>query len=235
MKPRVIVIDEPIHVYDESACKLWQKSLWMKELGYREHYKSSVLPVGADDFIATHLIVADEKPNGSYEPMVMYKSIRKSQADKFKIPFGGLSLLNTTKFQNDKEVLAIVNRSGDISYDSSWTINPAYKKSKETSALLRDFVTMFCCYHHQQFGFSRWMTAGVKQFKIDDYFEWLGGHQVLPEFQLEIIDNQYVRMFYIPDTTNLPKEPLAIAKKMDPYWNERIIFAPTDSALAKVA
>ncbi|MEK6774205.1 MAG: hypothetical protein AABY64_09705 [Bdellovibrionota bacterium] len=235
MNPRVIVIDEPIHIHDETACKLWQKALWMKELGYRNHYKSSVLPVGVDDFVASHLIVADQKKNGELEPMVMYKSIRKSQADKFKIPFGGLSLLNTTKYQNDKEIISVINDGGDISYDSSWTINPIYKSDKETSQLLRDFVTMFCCNHHKEFGFSRWLTAGVKQFKIDDYFEWLGGKQILPEFQLEIIDNQFVRMFYIPDTLHLPAEPLATAKKMDSYWNNRMVFVPEKSVYEKVA
>ncbi len=234
MNPKVLIIDEPIHIYNESMCKVWQKALWLKEIGYRSHYKTSVLPVGVDDFVATHLIIVDQQKNGDMEPMVMYKSIRKSQADKFKIPFGGMSLLSTTPHKDSRILLDILNEPGDISYDSSWTINPKYK-SKEISQLLRDFVTMFCCNFHKEFGYSRWLTAGVRQFKIDNYFEWLGGKQILPEFQLEIIDNQFVRMFYIPDTNNVPAEALEVAKNMDSYWQNRIMCVPEKSNFQNVA
>lgn len=217
MKLQVVIIDEPIHVNDPTSCRLWQKTLWAKEQGYRANYKSSALPLGVDDFFGTHLIVANELPNGDLDPVVMYKSIRKSQTDRFKIPFGGLSLLSTTPYQNHADILAIINAPGDISYDSSWTINPAYKGDKEFSQLLRDFVTMFCCHHHKLAGFSRWLTAGVKQFKIDNYFEWLGGKQILPEFSLEIIDNQKVRMFYIPNTFQISDEVMEVANRMDAY------------------
>lgn len=235
MKLQVVIIDEPVHIENEIACKLWQKTLWAKERGYRENYKSTVLPLGVDDFFGTHLIVAEQLPNGELEPIVMYKSIRKSQADRFQIPFGGLTLLSSTEFKDDPRVHSIVNSDGDISYDSSWTINPDYKKDKEFSQLLRDFVTMFCCNHHKEFGFTRWLTAGVKQFKIDNYFEWLGGEQILPEFSLSIIDNQKVRMFYIPNTENVPSEAAAKAKQMDTYWQNRIVFVPKSRAARNAA
>lgn len=235
MNLRAVIIDEAVHIEDPRVTRLWQKTLWVKEKGYRQNYTSSVLPLGTDDFFATHLIIVDELPNGSWEPVVMYKSVRKSQADRFKIPFGGLSLLSTTPYQSSPIILNILNSAGDISYDSSWTINPDYKKDKDFSKLLRDFVTMFCCFHHLEAGYSRWLTAGVKQFKIDNYFEWLGGQQLFPEFPLEIIDNQLVRMFYVPDTRTVPHEALAVANSMKSYWDNRIVFEPKKSNLIKHA
>lgn len=235
MNLQVVIIDEVVHIDDPQVTRLWQKTLWAKEKGYRQSYKSGVIPMGADDFIATHLIVAEKKSNGDLEPVVMYKSIRKSQAEKFKVPFSGITLLNNTPFQGDPKVLSIVNEPAEISYDSSWTINPIYKKDKDLSLLLRDFVTMFCCFHQLDSGYSRWMTAGAKQFKIDNYFEWLGGQQLLPDFSLQNFDNQFVTLFYIPNTNNLPAEPLATAHKMKSYWDNRMVYKPSASTNIKAA
>lgn len=235
MKLRAVIIDEPIHTYDEQACKLWQKTMWVKEQGYRGSYKSAFLPVGADDFFGTHLIVADELPNGDLVPVAMYKSVRKSQAELFRVPFGVLAMLSTTPHKDSPEVLKIINDGREISYDSAWTINPAYKKDKEFSQLLRDFMTMFACNYHLSFGFDRWLSGGAKQFKVGDYFKWLGGRQIVPDFKLELFDHQTIQLIYIEDTRQLSAEVAEVKSRMEMFWRQRMIFAPKESAVIKVA
>ncbi len=234
MKLRVVVIDEPIHITNEAACDLWRKALWAKELGYRNEYKNSMLPMSTDDFFGTHLIVADEKSSGKLEPVAMYKAVRLSQTKRFRVPFGGMALLKGSKYENSIALEKVLHEPGDISYDSSWSINPTYKKDKEFSQLLRDYITLFCCNLHNSLGYHRWITAGVTRFKIDQYFAWLGGQELLPEFELPIIDNETVRMFYVPDTRALPSQPLAVAFSLQSAWDNRVIFAPTQEIVRQL-
>jgi hypothetical protein len=227
MKLQIIFIDEPIHVEDQIACNLWQKTLWAKEKGYRSHYKAATMPLGADDFFATHYIVAEEKSTGGFEPIAMSKSVRRSQCLKFNVPFGANSLLKAAGLDGDLRISEILKSDDEISYEGSWSINPEYQKDRELSNLLRDYMTLFACRYFQTAGIPRWLAAGVTQFKVDKYFEWLGGKEVVPEFPLEMIDNQTVRMMYFADAYHPPKEPMAIAEGLTSQWNNRIVFKPT--------
>lgn len=233
MKLRLVLIEEAIHIDNPLACRLWQKTLWIKEKGYRQHYKTSVMPVQTDDFFATHYIVAEEMQNGELEPVAMLKSVTQSICRRFNTSFGGLSLLNGTGFEQRKEILDILNGPADISYESSWTINPSYQKDKDLSKKLRDYMTLYACIGLRSRGIPRWLTAGVTQFKIDQYFSWLGGEQVLPSFSLPIIDNQTVRLMYIADTANPPVEPMRVALDLRQDWENRIVFKPAITTLSE--
>src|SRR5690348_11158985 len=127
MQLRFVIIDEPIHVYDPVACSLWQRALWAKELGYRNEYSTSILPMSTDDFFGSHLIVAEELPDGGLEPVVMYKSVRRSQAVRFGVPFGAEALLKGTTAEGSGRLKEILSDPSEISYDSSWSVNPKYK------------------------------------------------------------------------------------------------------------
>ncbi len=231
---RLVIIDEPIHVDDPEACELWRKAIWSKEKGYRNHYKSTIIPAGADDFIATHLIVADQKPSGEMIPVAMYKSLRLSQSLKFNLPFGALQLLKGTQYENSRVVNSLIKENGDISYDSSWTINPTYKISSKLSLTIRDCMTTLACNYHLSFGFSRWIAAGSKQYKVDQYLKWLGCEELLPEFSLSIIDGAEVQMMYHPNTKNQNESVLRVAEKYQYLWDTRILFKPTSNATEKV-
>ncbi len=233
MNPRFVVIDEPIHVYDPKACKLWQETLWAKEKGYRNAYKSNVLPMGEDDFVATHLIIADEKPNGDLVPVVMYKSLKQSTCKKFNIEFKAMSLLKGTKFENSLELGRVLKDPRDISYDSSWTINPEYKRDKEFSKYLRDLTTIMITNYHKNFNVPRWVTAGVIKYKIDQYFEFVGGKELLPEFKLDIIDGDSVRMLYIDDVSVDPAGTIPVNKKYGHLFDDTLVFTPNVQGVLK--
>ncbi len=226
MKLQIFIIDEPIHIESEMACRLWQKALWAKEQGYRQHYKTAIMPVSVDDFFGTHYIIAEQKPNGDYEPVAMTKSVRRSQSERFAIPFSVDAVIQHINQDERAHADKILGLPAEISYESSWSINPIYQKNRELSIRLRNYMTLYACYYFKSAGISRWLTAGVTQFKIDKYFEWLGGSAIASEFSLSIIDNQTVRLMYIENAFNAPAEPLAIAETLLPDWENRIIFQP---------
>ena len=228
MKLQIVIIDEPIHIENEIACRLWQKTLWTKEKGYRKHYQTSIMPIGVDDFFGTHYVVAEVMPNGQFEPVAMLKSVRRSQSERFSIPFAAATMLKSVGKDIDENVQKILSSPEEVSYESSWTINPDYKKDPQLSALLRDYMTVYACNYFKDVKSPRWLTAGVTQFKIDKYFEWLGGKEIVPEFSLPIIDNQTVRMMLIADPYNPPPEPLAVANTLQSAWENRIVFEPTN-------
>lgn len=227
MKLQIVMIEEPIHVENEIACRLWQKTLWAKEKGYRKHYQTSIMPIGVDDFFGTHYIVAEVKPNGEFEPVGMLKSVLRSQSERFNIPFAPAMMLKSVGKDSDVNVQKILSSPEDVSYVSSWTINPDYKKDPQFSALLRDYMTVYACNYFKDAKIPRWLAAGVTQFKMDKFLEGLGGKEVVPEFALPIIDNQTVRMMLIADPYNPPAEHQAIAKNLQSAWDNRIIFSPT--------
>lgn len=234
VKVRFCLVDEAISLTDGEGSRLWQKALWAKKRGYEQEYPQHILPVGEDDFIAAHLIVAEELTNGELEPMFMYKSIRLSQCKKFDMDFPFLKVLRDTEHENSFAVKKILNQDLDISYDSSWTINPVYKKrGKDFCKWLRDLTTVYATNYHRSFGIPRWVTYGATKFKIDKYFEYLGGKEFLPEFTLPHFDKAPVRGLYIPDTNNLPQECMEIAERYMHLWNNLTVFSPNYKEIPK--
>lgn len=223
---RIIIIDEPIHIQDPLACEIWRKALWLKEQEYQLHYRSSILPLSVDDFFGTHIIIAEELGPGNYAPISMYKVTRASQYARFGVPFGGLSILNGTPFENSIAIHQLLREPGDIGYMSSWATSPDYRKRPRLAREIRNLITTAGVHVHALFGYHRWIVAGVTRHKADQYFIWAGCREILPEFSLPIIDNQTVRMLYLPDTRNMPAAPLEVAKKYHSYWENRLCFQP---------
>lgn len=235
MQFRVVIIDEPIHVSDKFAGQLWQQSLWIKEQGYRRRYSNSILPVSTDDFFATHLIVAHEKSDGTMEPALMHKSVRRSQCKRFGVPFPAETLLHGTKFESATHINNILDEPTEISYEGSMTINPKFITNPRICYRLREYLTLFFCNHHLSINSYRWISAGVTRFKIDNYLEWLGGTEVLSAFELPIIDNGTVRMIYMPDVRHPSPESKAIADKYSEDWDNRIVFSPASFSYTDMA
>ncbi|MBC7464574.1 MAG: hypothetical protein H7256_01155 [Bdellovibrio sp.] len=229
MKLQIVIIDEPIHIENPIACQLWQKTLWAKEKGYRKHYQTSIMPIGVEDFFGTHYIVAEVKSNGNMEPVGMLKCVRRSQSERFSIPFAPAQMLKSVGKDRDENVQRILNSPDEVSYVSSWTTNPDYKKDAEFSALLKDYMTVYACNYFKDAKIPRWLAAGVTQFKMDKYLESLGGKEIVPEFSLPIIDNQTVRMMLIADPYNPPPEHLVVASTLQSAWDNRIIFSPNNT------
>jgi hypothetical protein len=229
VKLQIFIIEEPIHIDDEIACKLWQKTLWVKEKGYRKYYKTSIMPIGVDDFFATHYIVAEAKTNGQYEPLTMLKLVTRTQSEKFNIPFGAEALLKNAGLANAGKIEKILRAPEEIAYISSFTLNPDYKMHQEFSNFLRNYITAYICNYLPAAGINRWLAAGVTRYKIDKYIEWLGGKEILPPFSLPIIDNQTVRMMYIENTDQPSSEALSVADTLKSDWENRIVFKPNSN------
>ncbi len=226
MKLRAVIIDEPIRVKHPLAESLWQKTMWAKEAGYRKAYSGHFLPVSTDDFFGTHLIVAEQKPDGTLIPVAMYKSVRKSQALKFECPWGLTNMLKNYAPQFLNDFNQLIDSYSEISYDSSFTINPEYKGDKAFSLEIRNFITLFCFKYHQEFNFSSWISGGSTLFKIDEYFERMGCSEILGGIRLPQFNHQIVRFFHMKDTFHINNETKIIIDEMTPYWDDRIVFTP---------
>lgn len=235
MKIRYVVIREPISLEDPFALRIWQRALWAKAASYRAHYKSGILPLALDDFIATHLIVARELPDGELEPMVMYKSLERSIAQRYSMEWGFMSLLELLPQSERNQIEMLLKDQSEVTYDSSWAKNPRYEHGLVSAQTLRNHITALGLLYHESYGLPRWLTAGVVALRIDQYFSWLGCTQISKEFSLPIIDQQTVKIFYMGSAKQISTDAIQVCDQHMNHWHRRLEFAPERIQTKKVA
>lgn len=220
---KMVIIQQPIHIEDPFALSIWQKALWAKEAGYRQHYQSGILPLGEDDFIATHLILAIES-----EPIVMYKSIDRDLCQRFSMPFKGFDLFPLSMKESRPDISKILQSPENISYDSSWSMNPQFREQFGKSQRVRDMVTAMAVHYHSTNGPARWLTAGVEKLKIDKYFESMGCRSLYKSLSLPIIDGETVSVLCMDKEDNWSDYSLSCAAEFKSLWNSRLHYQPRE-------
>lgn len=233
---RIIVIDEPIHVYDEMALNLWQKAIWVKAQEYHGYYETSVFPCSTEDFFSTHIIIAEELGPQKFNPLSMYRICTRSRYKKFFQSFYPETLIKGTAFENSFSMQKILREPADIGYLSAWATAPVHRKQPPVMRKIRDLVTTSSCLAPETLGCNRWLVAGVTQRQADKYLRWIGCKDVLPD-SIPHPTNKSVllRMLYLPNTKDLPDHTQKVIEECSSYWSNRLFFGPQTNTVEKAA
>jgi hypothetical protein len=227
---RIVILGSPYDtLQDPLAQSLFAKTMALKIEGYRAEYPYGALPVETTDFIATHSILCDERDDGLI-PLMAYRSVSHSCAKTFGLPFGGLAVVNSAGgVEHAKAIQGILNRceaSGrEISYDSSWTINPEVRKDRELTAHLQEIMRAMHVLYHVDYNIPEIVAAGVVRFKMERYYRFWGYELIakdgvpLGPIPLPFLRQESVLMFWL---SKFSKEALEQAEKYRSLWNERI-------------
>lgn len=233
---RIIIIDEPIHIYDELALNIWQKTLWIKNQEYQKHYKTSILPYSTEDFFATQVIIAEETDTNRFAPLSMYRIVTRSRCKKYFSPFCPDTMLDGTGYEDSFVMKRILQDSSDIGYLSSWAVSRDYRKKPHLIRKVRDLITTTSCLVPETLGCNRWLVAGAVQHRADEYLRWIGCNEVLPDsFAHPNNSNVPLRMLYLANTQELPEHTQTVINECSNYWQNRLIFNPSTKVTEKAA
>lgn len=210
---KLIIIDDAIHLREQSQiCELWRKCLWAKVESYENHYKHSILTVGTDDFIGSHLILANKLPGGKLDPVMMYKAVRLSKYKQFSLPFGLNKTLKGTHLENSIILNKILKSGDEVSYNSSFTVNPKYQNHPARSSF-KDYISILLYHYNIVFNVKQWVSIAAIKYKVDKYFLSLGAKPIHDAFSVKASDMEPVQLFHHSDTNIVPDHILKTIKK----------------------
>lgn len=239
-KLRMVILDSAIDTWNEPRTRdLFHKIVDLKKKGYTSEYPAGITPLDAGDFVGTHIVICEEsRSTGELNPIIAYKTIALDRCEAHRISFPATGILQTSKADVSplSEIVEVAkqNRRG-ISYDGSWTMDQGIQKDKGYSKALRDVLTTIALSYHRDFEVPEWTVCGIKRFKTDLYFEWLGCKTFTDEFRFYALFDEPAVMLHLRQPS---ADALKVVEAHQSLWTERLVIAPPTAdglALPRVA
>jgi hypothetical protein len=227
---QLVIIDCPYDTWSNQLTRdLFADTIQLKLDGYLASYPYGALPVDTTDFIGTHHIVC-EKKNGSLVPVMAYKTTALTRCKIHNLTFPALSLMQAAGAKKHaEEVMRIIAAASEnqheISYDGSWTMDPAIRRDKTRSEYLKKIMTAINVQYHISSHVPEILGLGLLRFKTEQYFKNIGyrqlsqGDQLLPPISMGSLQNESVVLMHLTEFT---KEALATAQEFNWLWEKRI-------------
>ncbi len=223
---RIAILENPLATWDQELTRsLFCKIVALKRSGYGSEHNEGVMPLDASDFFGTHLMVCKESSSGELVPIIAYKSVTLERCDHYRMTFPALTVLQTSR-SDASRLLELMERSRKegfgLSYDSSWTMDVDTRKDRANSASYRSLVTTIGVTYHLQKGLDQWLAAGIKRFKTDAYFSWMGGVPIGSEFKFFGLYDDPAAMIHVPHTS---EAALKVAEANADLWERRLVIS----------
>ena len=232
--PYTTLIDNPL------AKDLFAQMAELKIKGYKEMYQHGVLPLDATDFVGTHLLVCQEGKEG-LRVVMGYKSTNLSVCDQFSLPFSIYEIVkNHGSIPCREEFEYFLSRcrqnKQEVSYDTSWTIDPKVRGDKELQGVLKDLTCALLVHHHLDYGIKYWLTFGICKYKTDLYFEKIGAKDVSKHSRLKqpVLFQTEARTM-LCDVDDYTTFALETAQKYLGMWQARLTIKATNEEERLVA
>lgn len=225
---RVVVLDSPYDTWGSHPDleSVFAKMIGLKLRGYGKEYPYGVMAVDTTDFIATHLLVCEETPQGLF-PLTGFKSVTARKCADHGLVFPGLTLVQNAHAQPHEKALEVLmktctKKKMDIAYTGSWTIDPALRGQKEKVSILRElFVMLYVC-HHEESGHPMIVTGGTLRFKVERLHEWMG-HQRLTHAGRDLPPIQVAHLAGENVVLNIVQKFSPEARELSFKWREKWI------------
>ena len=236
-RARIVVLECPIKNWGSPQVRdLFCKMVALKKQGFAREYPDSILPLDANDFYSTHMMVCEETTQG-LEPFVAYKIVSNTLCNYYRQvfpPLSGLRLSKATQYENAlmQAIASAEKNGGQISYDCSWTMKPEVREQRDLAKKIRDLITLMVVRYHQQSGIQDLIACGVHRFKTHEYFEWMGFKAISGPYPLFTSNDETVTLFHMHEFS---KEALAVADQYEFLWRKRIEVSPQVEKASEIA
>jgi hypothetical protein len=212
---------------------LFGKIVALKIRGYQAEYPYGVLPVDATDYVGTHHVVCKEENNGVLQPLMAYRSITYARTKTHQLPFPIEAMFKGCNLPvHLKAAEQIIERcKGEqktLSYDSSWTIDPATRNDRDLATHLRGLMNAMHSLYHTHNNTGEILSGGVLRFKMDKLFKYWGYEplsydgKTLESFGLPLVFGEVITIFH--QQNGFSKQSLEEAMKYQDFWENRILL-----------
>ncbi|MGC3990037.1 MAG: hypothetical protein QM796_10240 [Chthoniobacteraceae bacterium] len=227
---RIVVLDCPYNTWaNKDTQELFSAIVGLKLKGYLPVYEHGVMPVDSYDFIATHLLVC-VKEQEHLRPVTGFKSVTVSACERFNLPFPTNAVLaNTRPGQHREAVHQIMDRcreSGkELCFDSSWTVDPEFRKHRELHLLLQELFISNVIQWHRPERAHEVLGTGILRVRTNRFFERVGFHPVeldgepLPPFEQPSLQGSSAVLIHLQESSSFAR---GMAEKHQQLWENRI-------------
>jgi hypothetical protein len=210
---KFVVIRSPHELMeDELTRDLFPKLVQLKVEGYRKEYGNYVLPFDTSDFIATHLVLCEIQKDGSFIPVLAFKSVTLEMCDNYKIPFPILSMLEGN---HKKTILGTIDRyratnsQSQLAYNGSFTILPRLRENKVLMKYLWEITSSLLVNYYLEYQIPHVFALCVTKFHIHIKKEELGWNFI--DSEDGVLGPYSCKAFH--DTTLVPMEFSTLSQK----------------------
>lgn len=231
---RFVVIRSPHELMENELTRdLFPKLVQLKVEGYRKEYGNHVLPFDSSDFIASHLLLCEIQNDGSYTPVLGFKSVTLEKCDDYRIPFPILGMLESNQ-PNDsykKTILDTINsyRSANtqsqLAYNGSFTILPRLRENKILMKYLWEITSSLLVNYYIEYKIPHVIALCATKFHIHLKKEELGwnfiksGSGILEPYPCKsLFDAMLIPMEF----SNLSQKGIDAAARFHDMWMNRI-------------
>lgn len=243
-KIKLVTLECPYDSWGDGVTEvLFSRLVQLKLKGYRAEYPYGVLPVDTTDFVCTHHMACIEVDKELY-PVMAYKSIAWDRLKTHSLPFPLVSLLKVCGTQEhllavQKVIQECEAANKNLSYDSSWTIDPEIRKDEVFKPLLRQIMNTMHVYFHKEYQTDEILSLGSTRFKMEKLFEYWGYKLIdymgktLSTFDVPSYFNENVVLIH--QKNGFSEQAKNDSKKYEELWNNRILIKSNFDRQRKVA
>jgi hypothetical protein len=225
---RIVVLENPQASFDSQLVKdLFIDNLAMKIRGFRQRWSQYYIPTCKTDFIGTTLMACKEV-NGKLLPITSYRTIKKSQCEKYRIDFPGSTLCNNTASLEHmnalKDFIEEAQASDkEVTYSSSFTVYPWLQKEEKREAI--EMLIPLFAFYHMHYQVERSIALGAAKTGTDKMYHKMGlfpiklKGEALPSIVFPEYDNEE---FEVQTLNGLTDEAIELAKSKMRLWKDRI-------------
>lgn len=245
---RVVILECPYDtlIENSAANQLYPHLLTLKIKGYRAVYPYGVLPMDTADFIANHIILAEETPEG-FIPHTAFKSITLSRCKTHFLDFPAFNLLKITDSQPSQayrryleKILEEATAKGEeVGYNGSWTVSKDLQKMKDRFDFRKASITLMARYY-TTYNIKHIIAAASAKYKVDHLKVFMGydyfseGSERLAPLNLVPYGSEPFYMMHLKEFSQQTFE-LCEVPEYRKLWEERVTIAPAAAPAEKKA
>lgn len=223
---KIIEFNNPGIDWCGSTQELFSKITKLKIDGYQHEYGQNVMPMSSHDYFSSHIIICEEKDNDLF-PLAISKVTKYSLCQYFNQPFPPIELVR--KGGNEKLAVEIesiikdtIDKYGEITYDSSWTIRPDIRNTRANTIVIRMMLAEWINYHIDS-ALNDFLVSATLKVGTDKIFLTTGCEPISddPYYQLIEVDNQKAMMLHCMQISD---KMLYNASKYRSLWDNRIVI-----------
>ncbi len=243
----VVVQNAQEIIPDPLVRELFPKIMDLKTAGYRQEYGNFVLPFDSSDFIATHLLLCEKRPDGDLFPLLGMKSVTLKSCDEYRISFPMLSMLETPETKNEpaKEVIMKIlddhrgrGTPGKIAYNGSFTIRPELRKDEVLKRYLWELTFSMLTNYYISYEIDHVLAVCATRFKVDERKVALGwnyiknGNGVMEEYKCRaLFESPLIPM----ELVGVKEKSQSASARFKDLWDERLTLDSHTIAVRKKA
>lgn len=231
-KLRLVVLDCAYNTFESSGTQsLFSKVIAMKIAGYRKHYPYGVLPADSYDFVATHMLLCEEK-NGELDPLMGMKFTTYEKCKTHNLEFPIFHIVDQKYHEHHQAVEDTVNglvaKGESVAYSASWTMSEKVRRDPRLTEFCKYLNIALFYYYKETFGIQNVVDGATVRFKIEKWKAFLGyepfQYQGAPLGQVPC-DPFFGEMILLMHLKKFTAEAVAFARQFDYLWEQRLVIA----------